>query len=168
MRILPPSARDAHAIAYRALPSVAQDARRYARAIIEQTGTDIAPYRTLGALTRADVDQVRAITGFDVAGYDYSLAESEVRHIQRRHGNDASERQRGQRGITAEDYANLPAILSEPDSVEPDAESGTGRPVVKFEKVIEGERVTVVTEVRGKRRTLTVLSMRVNPNASPR
>lgn len=55
MQGVPEAARDALARAFRALPSVADDIRRYAQRILEgRTALEIPPYRTMGLLTADD------------------------------------------------------------------------------------------------------------------
>lgn len=145
--------RDALAKAYRSLPSVADDARRYAQRILEgRTNLEIQPYRTMGLLTESDVAQVKALKKVEVGGYDYALDKSGVNHIQSGHGEDG-ELLRGQSIVTADDYARLPGLLNAPDAVE-DAglAKRTGLPLVRYRK---GD-LTAVFEIRGGRKMLAL------------
>ncbi|MHB1183387.1 MAG: PBECR3 domain-containing polyvalent protein [Desulfobulbia bacterium] len=149
--------RDALAKAYRALPSVADDARRYAEAAM--AGREVGPYRTMGLLTGADAGKVAELKGLDAAGYDYALDASAVGHIRRKHGDVAGEGSRGQRAVTAEDYAGLPGMLNDPDRVEDGGLSDVGQPVVRYVKEIGGEIYTAAFEARKGRRMLSLISM---------
>lgn len=163
MTSLPDTLRDALAVAYRNLPSVADDARRYAQRILEaRTALDVPPYRTLGPVTSKQARRIERDLGQDITGFDFSLDAFAPLHVQRRHGNEKTEAARGQRTITAADYARMPAVLNAP----------TGRRVegdeVIFEKVFGNERMVLVFVPLIRRRTLVLRSMRVYRKASPR
>lgn len=148
--------RDALARAYRGLPSVADDARRYAARILEgRTHLEIPPYRTLGLLTEADAARVQELTGKAVAGYDYAIDQYAPKHILNEHGDPKTEEPRGQRAITAGDYARLPRLLNEPERMWSDGDE------VLVEQTYGEERQVAVFEVLGKRQMLNLKSMRV-------
>lgn len=161
MQSIPQPHRDAMAEAYRALPSVARDTRLYAQRILEgRTELDIPPYRTLGLLTSQDAAQVQRVTGADVAGFDWALDASAVRHIRGEHGDAAREAGRGQLAVEASDYSRLPEMLSSPDGVESAASSWrTGHPLVRITKTIGGKTYVGVWEVRAKRKMLALDSL---------
>ena len=161
---LPQSQADAFARSYRALPSVADDARRYAeRAMGERNGsairgqTLVEPYRTFGMLSSEHVGAIRQATGLETGGYDFALDQSSVRHIFRVHGAAVAEAQRGQIAITAADFRFLPLILDAPDAVEDAGQSDVGRPVVRFSKRIGDRLYTVTLEIRGKKRRMVAV-----------
>ncbi|MFA7541685.1 MAG: hypothetical protein WCZ02_06300 [Lysobacterales bacterium] len=55
------------------------------------------------------------------------------------------------------DYAHLPDILNNPDSIMESGKSWrTGHPLVRHQKMIDGEEYHVVFEVRGQRRSLAL------------
>jgi len=159
MAEVPEAQRDAVARAYRALPSVADDVRRYARRVLGQSPEAVVqPSWTLGLLTR---DQANAIaeakSGADVALYDWSLDPSAVRHVETQHGNPTTEASRGQRAVAVADYARLPELLNLPGRIEDAGVSKlSGRPLVRIERRIGGERWIAVFELRGRRRTLAL------------
>ena len=161
MQGVPAGVRDALALAYRALPSVADDVRRYARRVIEaRTGLEIPPYRTMGLLTGADAERVKALAGMDVDSFDYALDPSAVRHVQRGHGNQGAESGRGQVAVTADDYAMLPELLNAPDEISDAGVSRMARrPLVKFTKQIGDRRIVAVFEVRTGRKMLALETM---------
>lgn len=161
--------RDALARAYRSLPSVADDARRYAQRILEgRTHLEIPPYRTLGLLTETDAAKVEGLLGRNVAGFDYAIDQYAPKHIVKEHGDPKAEAQRGQRPVTAADYTRLPALLKDPDRMADGGTSGVGRPVVKYEKKFGGETYVAAFEVRGQRKTLALQSMWIRVGAPPR
>ena len=149
--------RDALAKAYRALPSVADDVRRYAQAAL--AGKEVQPYRTMGLLTGNDAATVKALTKSDVGGFNYALDRSAVGHVAKKHGNQETEASRGQRAVVAEDYGNLPNLLNGPDTVEDGGLSDVGRPVVVYGKQIGEGILTAAFEVRKGRRMLALQSM---------
>jgi len=143
---------------------VQADARRYAQRILEgRANLEVPTYRTLGLLSSGQAARVAALTGEEVSDFDFALDRSAVGHIQRKHDSEHSEAPRGQRAVTAADYARLPALLSAPDSIEEGGRSDVGRPVVVLRKRINGEWVIASFEVRQKRRMLALISMSVRP-----
>ena len=158
MADLPQASRDALGEAYRRLPSVADDARRYARRVLGEGGEAIVqPVWTLGGVTS---DQVRAIEaalpGLDakLGAMDFSIAQSDVLHVRNAHGDAATEAKRGQIAVTIGDYRHLPEIVSAPDAVGEAGQSDAGEPLVRYVKVIDGRRYFAVFAVRRGRTTL--------------
>ena len=163
MQGVPATTRDALATSYRALPSVADDVRRYAQRAIAapQAAADLPPYRTLGLLTSDQAAQVQAATGTDVGLFDFALDAPAVLHVQEKHGNADTEARRGQVAVTADDYALLPQLLNAPDSIKYDGTSGVGRAVLLFEKLIGPRRYVAAFEVRNGRKMLALQSLRI-------
>jgi hypothetical protein len=157
MQDVPADARDALATAYRSLPSVADDVRRYAQRALAEPTAQAVPPTTLGLLTDAQADLATHATGVDVRGFDWALDTSAVQHVASGHGTDDTETPRGQEAVTAQDYALLPQLLNAVDSI---TRSGTvqGRPVVRVEGEVDGRRVGASFELRKGRRMLALLS----------
>lgn len=166
MQELPASVRDRFATSYRALPSVADDARRYARRMLESLqGVDRPETKTLGLLTADDVARL-ATAGLTLdAGFDWAMDRSSVLHIFKRHGSDDVERLQGRRGVTADDYAHLPQILNtygHDGQLEISTnETGTGHSAVVITSRVDGQRVQTVWELRKKNRRLTLKTMMI-------
>ena len=155
---VPPAQREALARSYRSLPSVADDARRYAQRVLANTGeVEIQPSWTLG-LVGDRAGEVGRMVGTDVSIFDFSIDSSSVLHIERQHGNPRSEARRGQRAVTAADYALLPQILNAPDAVIDSGKLGSaaGAGTVTYEKRINGELYHAVFVVRGRQRSLAL------------
>lgn len=149
--------RDALARAYRSLPSVADDVRRYANRIIEgRTHLEIPPYRTIGLLTTEDAAKVKELIGHEVEGFDFAIDQSGVRHVDSRHGPGAGDTE-NQRPVVAGDYAHLPAVLNAPDVVEYAGVAKTTQlPLVRYRKLIGDEDFEAVMEVRGGRKMMVM------------
>lgn len=160
MDAVPDRLRDAMATAQRGLPSTADAARRYAARVLSDGPSAVPPYQTLGLLTSNDIDRVQGmVAGVSVAGFDYALDASVVGHVQRNHGDAKAEDRRGQRAVTAVDYAALPTLLNAPDRVEDAGVSDVGNPMVRYTKTIGGEMFVAAFEVRKKRRMLVLQSL---------
>jgi len=155
MQDVPLSVRDDLAKAYRDLPSVADDVRRYAQAAL--AARDVAPYRTLGLLTSADVATVQGFNkDIRVDGFDFALDKSSVMHVLEKHGNVNAEANRGQRAVVAADYALLPDILNHPDRIEDAGKTANGMPSFQYIKDIHGEVYIAVMQLRKGRKMLSL------------
>ena len=160
MQNVPEPVRDALATSYRALPSVADDARRYAQAVLD--GRKVDEYRTLGLLTAAQSEQIAQLTQNDAVvskAYDWAFDAYTVRKVLKDHGDDAAEAKQGQTGVTIDDYALLPQIISNPDKIEEAGKSDVGRPIVRVIKHIDGVTYVLAVEVRSGRQMLALQSM---------
>lgn len=155
---LPPATRDAIGAAYRRLPSVADDVRRYARRALGDGGEAIVqPVWTLGPVPIEPVVQLDAHLGADVAAYDLSIDPSAIAHVQRRHGNDEAEMRQGQRAVSADDYAMLPTIVQHGTWADAGMSPG-GNPRVKITLRIGAVEWEAVFEHRSGRRTLALVT----------
>ncbi|WP_297529614.1 hypothetical protein [Thiohalobacter sp.] len=160
MQALPARVRDAHAIAYRGLPSVAEDTRRYAQAVL--AGRPVPPYRTLGLLTASEARQIAGMTGQDagrLALYDWAIDRNAPGHVRRQHGDAATEAPRGQVAVTVEDYARLPAIILDADALEYGGTSDVGRPVVRARRRWNDVEYTAAFELRSSRRMMVLQTL---------
>jgi hypothetical protein len=95
----------------------------------------------------------------DVTGFMLIVDDQHVIHASRRHGSPRTEMQRGQLPLEFDDYARLPRILGDPDTIEPGATGRRGGPSVVVTKAIGGVRYRVVIELRMRRRQLAFVSM---------
>lgn len=157
---LPPAQADAVSQAYRRLPSLADDLRRYAeRAVGERNGAPITgpvikwQYRTLGLLTSEQADRYGAQLGRDVSRFDYTVDSAAVRHVMSRHSDPAVETSRGQVPIEPATFALLPQLLQAPDSSRVDE----GR--IVLEREVAGGRLVAVFRVQPGRRMLVLVTM---------
>lgn len=108
--------------------------------------------------------RIKADTGVDVEGYNCSISAYEVQKIlANSHGSENSESQRGQRAITAADIETIPDIITSPDTIRLGDRLYNGRPVILFEKTVNG-RTTVVSYASQKHMDLAVQTMYVGKN----
>ena len=103
--------------------------------------------------------RIHADTGIDVEGYNCSISAYEIQKILKNsHGNSAGEASRGQRALTVDDILAIPDIIQSPDRITRSERDYNGKPVILFEKTING-RTTVVSYVSDKHMDLSVQTM---------
>ena len=163
MDSVPDDVRDQLARSYRTLPSVADDARRYAKRVLDGVETDNDPRRTLGPLTGQEAIELGDLLEFKLDRFDWSIAPSGVRHVKKSHGDDGQQQLQGQRGVTADDYARLPEIIAAPSSIRRLPDSDLGEQLIELTKRIDGDLYAAVFAVFGKRRTLTLKTFFIRP-----
>lgn len=164
MNTLPAETVDELADAYRRLATTADDTRRYAERVLDpppiDRGIDPAappPVKTLGMVRSDQTREIAAIKIIDVSGYDFSLDPYAVRHVRKEHGNTKMEERRGQRAITGEDYALLPRLISDAQSIEDAGKSWrSGLPLVRLIWDREDEQRVAIFEVRKGKLTLAL------------
>lgn len=157
---VPAEVRDALALAVRAQPETGEAVRRYAQAAVE--GRPVDTYRTMGLLTRDEAVRIADMTGVEALKremYDWVVDRTAPLHIRDHHGNPATEAERGQIAIVAADYAVLPRLILETESMQYAGMSGLGRPLVQVEATIGEHRYTAVFEIRKGRRMAALISM---------
>lgn len=160
MNALPAKQANALSQAYRDLPSTADDARRFAAAVMDERDPLANPsIRTVGLVPEAAQARIEKLAAVDVRGFDYRITPDAVRHIMYKHGSQGSEAKRGQRALTAEDFAQLPLILSSPDSIDGPEQSAIRETLVRFTKVIGGERYTVMLAINRNWRSMALKTM---------
>ncbi len=159
---LPADRADALADAYRALPSTADDVRRYAQRVAEPNEelAPLPPQRTLGLVRGDQAATIEQLTGLSARGYDFSIDPSAVRHVLGQHADDAAERRQGQRGVTASDFALLPQVLLDPDYIGMAGVSDMGEQVIEIRRAFLDGTFVSRWAVRGrKRRTIALKTL---------
>ena len=116
----------------------------------------------LGKVGPEAAARVLQATGRKLEGCCHALDTYGIRHAFKEHGDPDAEARRGQRAITADDFALLPAVLAAPDEIEPAGKTSTGLEVIRFKKRINGILV-VVEEVLAAREYLAVKTLYVLP-----
>lgn len=158
MEALPLAERDALGDAFRALPSTADDLRRYAQRVYEPKPDlpPLPPQRTIGQVRSDQAKEIQSLVGRAVDGFDFSIDESAIGHVVREHAGD-TEASRGQRAPTPDDFARLPRLLSDPDAIVLAGTSTMDERLVDISKTIDGETYVATFAVRGsKRRTIAL------------
>jgi len=112
-------------------------------------------YATIGSDEAA---RLREVTGFDLSGYQHSIDNLAIRHIDSQHGNPAIEEPRGQIAITRDDIAKIPEIVANPDKVTA-LKTHQKRDGVGYTKQVNGETF-YVEEIRTGKKLLSAVSMR--------
>lgn len=112
----------------------------------------------LGKITQNASNAIKNKLGINVDNYNISLKTDDVRKIFKDHGSEKTEVPRGQIPITENDFLNIPNIINNPDIVSEAGKSPQGKPVIKFEKNINGNNV-VVTYVSDKHNNLELQTM---------
>lgn len=109
----------------------------------------------LGKVTASTAAKIQSEANINVAGKSIALSSDDIRHIFRKHGTDGTELTRGQVAVTQENFENIIDTLIEPDTVSRTDENGVSG--LMFQKEIGG-KVTAITVVSEKRKTLTLKS----------
>jgi hypothetical protein len=155
---VPAEMRDALARAVRAQPETGEAVRRYAQAAL--AGRPVDPYRTMGLLTMDESARIAEMTGVEALKrelFDWVIDKYAPLHVRAEHGDDAVEQPRGQRAVTAGDYARLPAIILAPDRIWVE----DGGKTLLLERAFDGERQVAAFGILNKRRMVALKSMRV-------
>ena len=102
-------------------------------------------------------DWIDKVSGANTRGSSVLLRADRPRHDRNSHEFDG----KGRRPAVPEDYAQLEAVLNDPDDLKPGTKSDRGNPTVVALKAINGETFRVVWEVlSGKRnRSLQLVSL---------
>ena len=116
-----------------------------------------------GAIPEDLANRINQETGVDVANYNCSISSYEIKKIFKDHGNEATENLRGQRAITEDDLLNIPIIIQSPDNIVLSPQTYNGRPVLLFEKEING-RTVVTAYTSQKHHDLSVQTMFAGKN----
>ena len=101
---------------------------------------------------------VSEAAGVDVSGWSHSVDSFAMRKVHKDHGHERSEAPRGQSPITKEDWAKLPEIVRNYDTVDPAGTDQHDTPLIRYSKRFNGTTY-YVEEVRGKRRELAAKTM---------
>lgn len=83
-------------------------------------------------------------TSYDFSGLNVTLYAENVRKTFKSHGNAKKEATRGQRAVEDTDFAMLPEIIGNPDSISKSNEEYRGRPTVVFTKRKGNELYSIV------------------------
>jgi phage-related protein (TIGR01555 family) len=98
------------------------------------------------------------MVGIDVRGFQHAASNQAMRHTLLEHGNPAIEAARGQKAITAADFARMPEIVRT-GQYAPAKARKFGPPRVEIRATVGGERYFYVAEVRRGKRRLDMISM---------
>ena len=112
-----------------------------------------------GKVPTGVAEMVRNKTGVEIDGYNIALKGHEVRKILLySHGNAEKEASRGQEAITVDDLKKIPLVIANPDNVILSDKLYEGKPLIYFEKLIDG-KMFVATYVSRKHHDVSVQTM---------
>ena len=123
-----------------------------------QNGVGISRKMYFGYISNELADEIKNVTGIDVSNYNCTLRASEVRKILKNHGQEITEKTRGQRAITPDDFELIPKVIQNPDNISLSDKLFEGKPVIVFSKIIDG-KIVVSAYVSRKHLDLTVQTM---------
>ena len=129
---------------------------------VRQVQQDAAGEAALDLGVTTIADRIKADTGIDVAGFTHVLDRSGVRHAIKQHGDPKREAARGQLPVTEADFALLPEVLANPDTIENAGKTKQGRDAIRYSKAI-GDQIFYVEEVRTGRKRLAPVTMYKRP-----
>ncbi|HEY6981218.1 LPD1 domain-containing protein [Reyranella sp.] len=101
--------------------------------------------------------------GLDIVGYRHAVDASAIRHIFRRHADQAIEKSRGQVPVTPDDLRRIPEILAGPDYLVFGGRSGRGLDAIGYLKRLDDGSMFYLEERRSRRQELAALSFRRYP-----
>lgn len=114
-----------------------------------------------GAIPSDLAARIKTDAGVDVEGFNLSLGSNEIRKILKDHGDPATEAMRGQRAITADDFAHIADIVLNPSNIVLSDQTYNGKPAIIFSGEYNG-RMNVVAVVSNKRLDLFVQTVYAN------
>lgn len=114
-----------------------------------------------GAIPSDLAARIRTDAGVDVEGFNLSLGSNEIRKILKDHGDPVTEAMRGQRAITADDFAHIADVVLSPSNIVLSDQTYNGKPAIIFSGEYNG-RMNVVAVVSDKRLDLFVQTVYVN------
>ena len=101
-------------------------------------------------------EQIKAQTGYDVGNYNLAIRTDEIVHALNDHGNELTERNRGQLPVTMEVLERIPEVFNDPDEiVKSEQRDYAGREAIEFRKQLDG-CIVVLTGVANGRHSLEV------------
>lgn len=146
----------------REVPETPEKARGVIATVVElaKTVKDRVERAIIAALTPRQ-KQDFADKGIDVTdNFVHSIENSAILHNQKEHGNPAIEEKRGQIAIEDSDYALIPEILEDYDTVEKSPNKNKqGRDVIIYTKMYPDGTVYYLEEVRENRESLAFQTM---------
>ena len=99
----------------------------------------------LGNVSNAVVKKVKSLFGIDITNRTHLLADNDIRHMIKQHGNPEIETARGQIAITSKDIEKIPEILNNYDNIVKGTENKEGNTIRYIKKY--SDNVSYVVEV---------------------
>ena len=99
----------------------------------------------MGNVSNAVVKKVKSLFGIDITNRTHLLADNDIRHMIKQHGNPEIETARGQIAITSKDIEKIPDILNNYDNIVKGTENKEGNTIRYIKKY--SDNVSYVVEV---------------------
>ena len=99
----------------------------------------------LGDVSNKIADKVKSLFGFDVSDKRHVLADNDIRHMIKEHGNPILEKQKGQIAITTKDIEKIPDILANYNRIVQGNDNKEGKTIRYIKKY--SDNVSYVVEV---------------------
>lgn len=99
----------------------------------------------LGNVSNAVVKKVKSLFGIDITNRTHLLADNDIRHMIKQHGNPEIETARGQIAITSKDIEKIPDILNNYDNIVKGTDNKEGNTIRYIKKY--SDNVSYVVEV---------------------
>lgn len=115
-------------------------------------------YANLMPVSQDEINEAKQ-HGLNISGHVHLIDTDAIRHINREHGDEETERNRGQIAIKANDYVLIPEITSNPDKRIYGGKTNDGLNTIVSVKRLEDGSTVVVEEVRTGRKKLAVKTM---------
>ncbi|ROW31545.1 hypothetical protein CGZ60_09835, partial [Neisseria animalis] len=101
--------------------------------------------------------------GLDIAGFTHMIDSSAINHVLKNHGNEKTERNRGNVAVTADDFETVADVIANPDTMVFGGSTRLKRDAVFYVKKMDDGSTAVIEEVRTGKRKMAVTSMRKYP-----
>ena len=116
----------------------------------------------LGDVSNKIADKVKSLFGFDVSDKRHVLADNDIRHMIKEHGNPILEKQKGQIAITTKDIEKIPDILANYNRIVQGNDNREGK-TIRYIKKYSDNISYVVEVVPEKGRALKIKTMWKKP-----
>lgn len=130
------------------------DKKEEAEALLEkeraQKNIDDVPAVSYRKVNQQEASKLQKALGIDLTGFVHQLTAGGIRHIFKSHGDEKTEKTRGQLPITKEDILLIPRITKEFDNVSLAKEKSEGRDVLIYSKKI-GDQYFYYETIGGKK-----------------
>jgi len=115
---------------------------------------------SLGKVSASNAESVRQQTGVSIANHERVIESSDIRHVMKSHGDAAVEQARGQLAVVKGDFAKIPALVENAQSVRLIGRPGA-RKVHRLEYVgrIDGYEYRYVEEIRSATKIVALKAM---------
>jgi hypothetical protein len=112
----------------------------------------------LGKIKEDLAHKIEDETGINLHGYNLELRSNDIKHTYNNHGNDKTEKQRGQRAITAKDILRFVDIVTNYENVIPVPAKGK---CLMFLKNINGKAIAI-TMYASRNKSLTLKTIYIS------